>query len=141
MSKSGFVTVCQQFLVFSLNQSCGSGFIYSGSGSSISSDPIRIQGFDDQKLKKKNTAEHFSSKFFIKNYSLLMSKLQEKPSALKKENPALQKIKFINFFYVCESFLLSWIRIAKPDPDTDPGTPMNPDPQHLPKQLQHRQLQ
>ncbi len=27
-----------------------------------------------------------------------MSKLQEKPSALKREHPALQKIKFINFF-------------------------------------------
>ncbi len=29
-------------------------------------------------------------------------------------------------FYVCGSFLPSWIRIA--NPDTDPGTPLNPDP-------------
>jgi hypothetical protein len=40
-------------------------------------------------------------------------------------------MKFINFFfYVCGSFLPSWNlnRIANPDPDTDPGTPLNPDP-------------
>jgi hypothetical protein len=35
------------------------------------SDPIRIQSFDNQKLKKKNC-------------NLLTSKLQEKPSALKR---------------------------------------------------------
>jgi hypothetical protein len=35
-------------------------------------DTIRIQGFDVQKLKKKNTSEFF----FIKNCNLLMSKLQ-----------------------------------------------------------------
>jgi hypothetical protein len=40
-----------------------------------------------------------------------MSKLQDKPSALRREHPALQKMKFINFFYVCGSFLSSWIRI------------------------------
>jgi hypothetical protein len=45
-----------------------------------------------------------------------------KPSAFKREHPALQKIKFINFFlYVCVIFALL-------DPDTDPGTPLNPDP-------------
>jgi hypothetical protein len=49
-------------------------------------------------------------------------------SALKREHPALKKMKFINFFYVCGSFLTSWIRIENPDPNTDPGTPLNPDP-------------
>jgi hypothetical protein len=39
---------------------------------------IRIQGFDDKKLKKKNTD-------LIKNC---------KPSALKREHPALQKMNF-----------------------------------------------
>jgi hypothetical protein len=65
-----------------------------------------------------------------------MSKLQEKPSALKIEQPALQKMKFINFF------LRLWVIFAFPDPnmdpDTDPGTPIesgsnpdtDPDPQH-----------
>jgi hypothetical protein len=47
-------------------------------------------------LKKKITAE--------------TSKLQEKPSSIKREHPALQKM------------------IANPDAGTDPGTPMNPDP-------------
>ncbi len=60
-----------------------------------------------------------------------MSKQQEKPLALKRELPAFQKLKFINFFLFCGSFLPAWIRIriANPDPDTDPGTPLNPDPQ------------
>ncbi len=51
-----------------------------------------------------------------------MSKLQEKTSALKREQPALQKMKFINFF------LRLWVFFALLDPDTDPGTPLNPDP-------------
>ncbi len=38
-------------------------------------DLIRIQGFDDQKLKKKTTD-------LIKNCNLLMSKLQKKPFKL-----------------------------------------------------------
>jgi hypothetical protein len=50
-------------------------------------DPIRIQGFDYQKLNLKNRAEHFLI-FFIKICNLLMSK----PSALKREHPALQKM-------------------------------------------------
>ncbi len=53
--------------------------------------PIPIQGFDDQKPKKKNTAENFCKSFLIKSCNLLMSKLQEKPSSLKSEHPALQK--------------------------------------------------
>jgi hypothetical protein len=32
-----------------------------------------------------------------------MSKLQEKPLALKRGHPALQKMKFITFSYVCGS--------------------------------------
>jgi hypothetical protein len=37
-----------------------------------------------------------------------MSKLEEKPSALKREHPAIQKIKFINFF------LCLWVISARP---------------------------
>ncbi len=33
-----------------------------------------------------------------------MSKLQEKPSALKGEHPALQNKKLLNFFYFCGLF-------------------------------------
>ncbi len=58
----------------------------------------------------------------IKNFNLLMSKLKEKPSALKREHPALQKLNFINFF------LCLWDTIVLLDPDTDPGSPFNPDP-------------
>ncbi len=39
-------------------------------------------------------------------------------------------MKIINFLYFFGSFLHSWIRIANQDPDTDPGIPLNPDPQH-----------
>ncbi len=78
--------------------------ISSESGSEFNPNPIRIQGFDDQKLKKKIKQKFFEI-FFIKNCNLLMSKL------------------FINFlcFWVIFAFL-------DPDPDTDPGTPLNPDP-------------
>ncbi len=50
-----------------------------------------------------------------------MSKLQEKPSALKRKYPALKKRKFMNFF------LFLWAVVALLDPDTDPGTQLNPD--------------
>jgi hypothetical protein len=83
-------------------------------------DPIRIKDFDVQKLKKKNTAEIFLYLLFNKKNNLRMSKLQEKPSALKREHPALQKMKFINFF------LCLWIIFALLD--TDPWTPLKPDP-------------
>ncbi len=61
---------------------------------------IRIQGFDDQKLRKKNTAENLFDLVFIKNCNFLIPR----PSALKREHPVLQKMKFINFlFYICGS--------------------------------------
>ncbi len=45
-----------------------------------------------------------------------MSKLQEKPSALKRGHPTLQNMNLI-FFYFCGSFLPSWIRIRIHWPD------------------------
>jgi hypothetical protein len=47
-------------------QSCGSGFIETGSGTfqvNLDPDPIWIQGFDDQKLKKKITAKNLYNFF------------------------------------------------------------------------------
>jgi hypothetical protein len=55
-----------------------------------------------------------------------MSELQEKPSVLERENPALQNMKFVKFFPIFVGYF------ALLDPDTDPGTPLNldPDPPH-----------
>jgi hypothetical protein len=59
-------------------------------------DPSWIQCFDDQKRKKKKYSRtFFLFLFLIINCNLLMSNLQEKPSALKRKHPALQKMKFI----------------------------------------------
>jgi len=61
-----------------------------------------------------------------------MPKLQEKPSALKREHPALQKMKILSFFLYFGSFSPSWIRIRirnlYADPDTDPTAQINADP-------------
>jgi hypothetical protein len=57
-------------------------------------------------LKKKKIKLKFFSSFLIKNCNLLIprphkrtSKQQEKPSALKREHPALKKINLLTFFY------------------------------------------
>ena len=47
-----------------------------------------------------------------------MSKLQEKPSAFRREHSALQDMKFLNFFFVGHFC---------PPPDPDPLTLLNPD--------------
>jgi hypothetical protein len=48
-------------------------------------------------------------KLISKPHTLRTSKLQEKPSALKGEHPALQKMKFINcFLFFSGPFLPSW---------------------------------
>jgi hypothetical protein len=49
-------------------------------------------------------------------------KLQEKPSALKREHPALQNMKILYFF------LFLWVIFALLDPDPDPATQINADP-------------
>ncbi len=36
----------------------------------------------------------------------------------------------LNVYYFSGSFLPTWIRIRIANPDLDPGTPLNPDPQH-----------
>jgi hypothetical protein len=52
----------------SLYQSCGSAFISSGSGSNTDPYPIRIQGFNDKKLKKITAEKKIT--FFYQNYNL-----------------------------------------------------------------------
>jgi hypothetical protein len=59
-----------------------------------------------------------------------MSKLQEKPSALKREHPVLKNMKILDFFLFFGSLLPSWIwiRNLNADPDPDPATQINADP-------------
>jgi hypothetical protein len=80
-------------------------------------DPIRIQGFYDQKFSKLTTENFFLSKncsFTYPQASIKASELQEKPSALKREHPAFQNMKF---FYL---FLFLWVIFALLDLDPDP---------------------
>jgi hypothetical protein len=78
---------------------------------------------------KKITAEKKLIFYWIKSYNLPIPrppyrtpKLQEKPSALKKEHPALQNMKILYFF------LFFWIIFPLLDPDPDPATQINADP-------------
>jgi hypothetical protein len=48
-----------------------------------------------------------------------MPKLQEKPSVLKREHPALNNMKILDFF------LFLWVTFALLDPDPDPATQIN----------------
>ncbi len=69
--------------------------------------PIRIQCFDDQKFKKKKiTSDKKNEIFFWPKIAIYLSQaslkdfqLQEKPSALRREYPALQNLKFPNFIF------------------------------------------
>jgi hypothetical protein len=62
-----------------------------------------------------------------------MPKLQEKPSALKREHPALQKMKILSFFlFFFLTFLPSWIRIRNLYADPDPAAQINADPDPKP---------
>jgi hypothetical protein len=71
--------------------------------------------------------------YFIKKMQLFIprppyrtSKLQEKLSALKRENPALQTRNYLAFFYICGLFVHSWIRIQPTKNNLDPAA----DPKH-----------
>jgi hypothetical protein len=82
-------------------------------------------GFYDLKLEI-FIAGNLISIFLIKNCNYLASikdgtpKLQEKPSALKKEHPVLKNIKILDFF------LFLWVIFALLNPD--PATQINADP-------------
>jgi hypothetical protein len=74
--------------------------------------------FDDQKLKKKKYSKFGQKQFTHPQASMRTSKLKKKPSALKRENPALQNMKFLYFF------LLLWVIFAllDLDPDSESGS-------------------
>jgi hypothetical protein len=87
-------------------------------------DPIRIQGFNDQKLKKKNYSWKKKLNFFSSKAAIYLSLVLHKvhPSyrrSLQLSNEAIQHFK---------TFLLLWVIFALLDPDPDPLTRLNPDP-------------
>ncbi len=93
-----------------------------------------IQGVD-AKIEK-NTVEIFLFFFNKKNCNLLILGLHKGRSSYRRSLQASKKRtfstskKFINcfpFFWATSSIGIR-ISIANPDPDTDPGTPLNPDP-------------
>jgi hypothetical protein len=115
------VLVLRFFCTALKKQSFGSVFIWYGSGSSIigwililiqsRSRVLMTKNENNLQLKKLNL-------FWIKNHNLpiprppeRMSKLQKKPSALKREHSELQHMKFLHFFYFWGSVLPSLIRI------------------------------
>jgi hypothetical protein len=53
--------------------------------------------------------------FIIPRPTLMKSKIQEKPSAFKKHYPALQNMKFLEFF------LFLWVFFVITDPNTESG--------------------
>jgi hypothetical protein len=71
---------------------------------------------------KKFTAEKIL-KFVKEKLQLILraSKLQEKSSALKREHPALQNMKFLDFFFVGH-FSPFWILIRIRIPDSESGS-------------------
>jgi hypothetical protein len=76
-------------------------------------------------LRKNVTAEKKLNFSWIKNYNLpipgptlMTSKLQKKPSALKREHPALQNMKFLNFILLLRVIF----SLLDPDPDSEDGS-------------------
>ncbi len=80
-------------------------------------DPIRIKGFDDQKLKKKIQMENL----FDQKLQFTYVQATGEDFSPQKRTSSTSKMKFIYFF------LCLWVIFALLDPDTDPGTALNPD--------------
>ncbi len=91
-------------------------------------DPIRIHGFDDQKIKKKYSCKFFYIFFLIKNGKFIFGQATWEAFSPQKRTPtpSTSKIKFMNIF------LCLWVIFALLDPDyesRDPiESPSNPDP-------------
>ncbi len=94
---------------------------------------LRIQDFLTKNVKKLQLKIFFFYQKLQFTYPWA-SKFQKKPSALKREHPALQNMKFLQFF------VLLWVIFAllDPDPDseygsgstdlTESGSNLDPDP-------------
>ncbi len=104
-------------------QGCGSAFISSGSGSGSSIlgwIPIRIQGFNDRKLKilqlKKNLIFFWSKTTIYLSLGLNKERSSYRRSLFFQDlKEAIQHFKTWTFNF----FLLLWVIFALPDPDPD----------------------
>ncbi len=85
----------------------------------LNNDPIRIQGFNDQKLEKIHRWKDFYYLFLLKVAIYLSLGLhKERPSirgSLQPSKENIQHFKTWNFF----TFLFMWIFFALLDPDPD----------------------
>jgi hypothetical protein len=63
-------------------------------------DPIRIQGFDDQKLKEKNAAENILYTSFF-DQKLQFTYVQATGDAFSSQKRTSKKLNLLTFFYVC----------------------------------------
>ncbi len=105
-------------------QGCGSVFIFSGSGSRVWGwRPIRIQGFNDQKLEKKLQLKIFLFFFWSKTAIYLSLGLHKVcPSyrrSLQLSKEAIQHFKTWTYTNFC---LLLWVIFTLLDPDPDSGS-------------------
>ncbi len=91
---------------------------------------IRIQGFDDQKLKAtENFVIFFDQKLqFTYPYASIKDPSYRKSLKPSKENiQPSYRWNLLTVFYFSGSFLPSWIRIQIANQEPDPGTPLNLD--------------
>jgi hypothetical protein len=80
-------------------------------------------------MTKNKLKTYIWEKFNFLKLSARTPKLQEKPSAPKREQPALKNIKFLPFFlFLCVIFALL-------DPDPDPATQINANPNPKPRKM------
>jgi hypothetical protein len=106
---------CQPWYIGSVVEPQRNGF-------NVDQDPVQNPDpkFLWPKIKKIDQAKKILF-FYITMPPRRSSKLKEKPSALKREHPTLQNMKFLNFFS-----LFLWVIFALQDPD--PLTWLNPVP-------------
>jgi hypothetical protein len=96
----------------------------------VNPDPIWIRGFDDQKLNFYLIDQKLQ--FTYRKASIKGVQATGEAFSLKREHPALQKMKFI-YFFLC---LLVIFALLDPDPDPDyesaseygSRAPLNQDP-------------
>jgi hypothetical protein len=97
-------------------QRCGSGFIETGSGNGSGSSITRIQGFDDQKTKRKIIQRKFCLIFFQYKFALAPATVQWILQPSKENIEHFKKLNLSTFF------LCLWLIFALLDPDRESGS-------------------